>query len=161
MERLRADEAALPSASGARQRGTLLRLELLHGYARGKNDQYHAESGVIYAGQPFQRPLQHEGRYDGAGDCRRREQVRAALVHDSHVPVSERARYAVGGDQRENGAGDDSRVFVREEDTEDGHEDEAAARAHEDAEHARSEAYYGEYQPLDRLLPAERGQPLY
>ena len=55
----------------------------------------------------------------------------------------------------------DSRVFVWEEDTQDGYEDEAAARAHEDAEDARSEAYEREYQPLDCLLPTERGQPLY
>ena len=44
--------------------------------------------------------------------------------------------------------------------TQDGYEDESAARTDEDAEDAGYEPDYGKCQPLDCLLPTESRQPL-
>ena len=150
---------AAPPASGARQARMPPGVELLSGQAQCEDDQNQAECGVVDARQSGERLLEDEGRNDRTGNGGSCEEICAPLVHDTHIAIGKRAGYAVGGDKREDGAGDDGRLYVREEDAQDGYEDEAAARADENAEDARYESDGSECQPFDCLLPSDSRQP--
>ena len=158
VESLRIDEATAPT-SGTTKPRLPPRVELLGCYSHRQGDKQQPEHGIEDAGQPFKRFLERERGDYGAGNCGGGEEVGASLVHYAHVAVGEGAGYAVCGDERKHRSGDYGGIFI-EEDTKDGDENEAATRSNEDAKDACYEPDKGEDDPLEYLLPAERGQPL-
>ena len=158
VESLRIDEATSPT-SGTGNPRLPPRVELLGRYTHRQDNEQQPEHGIEDTGQAFKSFLQHERRDYGAGNCCGCEEVCASLVHDAHVAVGEGAGYAVCGDERKYRSRDYGGVLI-EEDTQDGDENEAAARSNEDTKDACYEPDKSEDDPLEYLLPAKRGQPL-
>ena len=135
------------------------RVELLGCYSHRQDDKQQPEHGIEDAGQPFESFLEHERGDYGAGNCGGGKEVGASLIHYAHVAVGEGAGYAVCGDERKYRSRDYGGVLI-EEYTQDGDENEAAARSNEDTKGTCYEPDKDEDGPLEYLLPAEREQPL-
>ena len=110
-------------------------------------------------GSPSRAFFEHERGDYRAGNCGGGKEVSASLVHYAHIAVGEGAGYAVSSDERKYRSCDYGGVLI-EEDTQDGDENEAAARSNEDTKDACYEPDKSEDDPLEYLLPAEREQPL-
>ena len=158
VERLRIDETTA-SRPGTTKPRLPPRVELLGCNTHRQDDKQQSEHGIEDAGQPFESFFEHERGDYRAGNCGGGKEVSASLVHYAHIAVGEGAGYAVSSDERKYRSCDYGGVLI-EEDTQDGDENEAAARSNEDTKDACYEPDKSEDDPLEYLLPAEREQPL-